>query len=79
MVVINGWLSESHFGGSAVEDSILKTESQHKLTRTHTNQLSKWQERQGTWGKKGGGLKRRGNRQSIGLRSLINAFYTIDI
>lgn len=62
MMVINGWLSESHFGGSAVKDSILKTESQHKLTRTHKNQLSKQQECQGTWGNKGGVLRRRGNR-----------------
>lgn len=62
-MVINGWLSESHFGGSVVEDSILKTESQHKLTRTHNkSQLSKWRECQGTWGKKGGGLRTRVNR-----------------
>lgn len=60
---INGWLSESHSGGSAVEDSVLKTESQHKLTRTYgKNQLSKWRERQGTWGKKGGELRAGVNR-----------------
>jgi len=62
MMVISDWLSESHFGGSAIEDSILKTESLHTLTRTHRNQLSDWRECQGTWGKERGRLRTRVNR-----------------
>lgn len=85
-MVINGWLSESHSGGSAVEDSILRTESRRKLTRAHKNPLSKWQRCQDTWREKGG-RHRRENRlgREIGKESggslmlLINAFYIIDI
>lgn len=54
MMVINGWLSESHFGGSAVEGSILKAESQHKVTRTL---FLNGRRVTGTWGKKGGGSR----------------------
>ena len=83
MMVINGWLSESHFGGSAIEGSILKTESQHKVTRTL---FLNGRRVTGTWGKKGGGSRGRRKRvggeietQNIRLLALINAFHTIDI